>query len=279
MKVISYSLFGAGKPRNENSFDFESYLRGLAINIRMNRLLFPGWKIQLHVDYSTYLAWHLLFDKLPIETVICDDAPLTKAMLWRLHPCFNPEVTHVICRDLDSPPLYKEAQCVQYWVNSDKGAHAITDSVSHTIPMMGGMIGFRPKWFTMRTGFSSWEKMMEGQNYDWNRKGADQEFLNRVIYPCFAQPGDDSITQHYLLGMPNTFLSDWHNTVPDIEIPGVPLEMLEANDVAGHCGSAGFYNPPMFAFLRKHKDKFTDLLAIESQFGSTFFWTVDTTFK
>lgn len=279
MKVISYSLFGAGKPRNANSYDFESYLRGLAINIRMNRLLFPGWKIHLHCDPLTIETWGKLFDQLPITVFMCDPDPLTKAMLWRLHPCFNPEIEYMVCRDLDGPPTYREAQCVQYWVSSGKAAHAITDSISHTVAMMGGMVGFIPKWFTMRTKAQNWHQMINETPYDWNRKGADQDFLNQRVYPCFAQPGDDSITQHYMLGMPNTFLADWHNSVPDIEVPGVPEEMKESNLTAGHIGAAGFYNGPMFSFLRKYKDRFTDLLEVEKQFGSTFFWAQDETFK
>ncbi len=279
MKVISYSLFGAGKERNANSYDFESYLRGLTINIRMARLLFPDWNIHLHVDPTTFEAWGNLFLQLPIKTVVCDEAPLTKAMLWRMHPCFDDTISHIICRDLDGPPLYKDAQCVEYWVNSSKAAHAITDSVSHNIPMLGGMVGFVPAYFTMLTKFSNWDQMINSQSFDWNRKGADQDFLNRVIYPCFAKSGTDSITQHYLLGMPNTFLSDWHNTVPDIQVPGVPEEMRESNMSAGHIGAAGFYQGPIFSFMRKYRDRFEDILAIEQQFGNTFFWTQDGTFK
>lgn len=279
MKVISYSLFGAGKERNPNTFDFETYLRGLMLNLRLNRLLFPDWTVIVHVDTNTFEAWGELFTALPIKVVVNKPEPLTKAMLWRLMPVFNPDYSHVICRDLDSPPTYREAQCVENWMLKQKAAHAITDSISHNIPMMGGMVGFMPEHFGHRTGYSSWNQMLDGCSLDWGRKGTDQDFLNRYLYPKFAQPGDDSITQHYMLGMGNTFLSDYHSEVPDMKMFGVDPALSESNDICGHIGAAGFYQGPMFNFLRKHKDKFTDLLAIEANFGDTFFWTKDSTFK
>ena len=62
-------------------------------------------------------------------------------MLWRLLPIFEYNVERIICRDTDSPLTYREAQMVKEWENSPKVVHAITDSVSHNIPLMGGMIG------------------------------------------------------------------------------------------------------------------------------------------
>lgn len=84
MKAISYALFGFDAERQKDCFDFNSYLRGLTLNIRMARLLYPDWNIVLHVDQNTNNGLKDLFDALPIEVVICEDAPLTKAMLWRL---------------------------------------------------------------------------------------------------------------------------------------------------------------------------------------------------
>ena len=66
MKCVVYSLFGAERPRHESSFDFASYIRGFMVNLRMNRLLFPGWRVYLQTDQATYEAYKLLFDKLDI---------------------------------------------------------------------------------------------------------------------------------------------------------------------------------------------------------------------
>lgn len=271
MNIISYSLFGFNKERNESCFDFNTYLRGLLINIRLNRLLFPDFTIRLHTDTNTFEGFKDLFKSLPIEIVLCDSAPLTLAMLWRMKPCFDNSVSVVLCRDLDSPPTYREAQAVKYWMDKDKAAHAITDSVSHDVPMLGGMIGFKANYFKQYTGFESWEAMVN-TGMDWTQKGTDQTFLTQRIYPCFAKHGVDSITQHYVLGMPNSFLSDCHNHIQDVELS---LGYKESNDVCGHIGSAGFYEPPMLRLIKKTWDKFSDLNAIEKKYPNIFYWVND----
>lgn len=272
-KVISYSLFGYDRERQESCFDFNSYLRGLMINIRMNRLIFPEWKIVLQTDKNTYEAWKDLFDKLDlIIEVHQNNVPLTLAMLWRLRPCFNLDYTHVLCRDLDSVATYREAQAVKYWINRDKAAHAITDSVSHDTPLLGGMIGFRPQYFMETVGARSWKELIDKRNnYDWTKKGSDQTFLRDIVYPCFARHGWDSITQHYVLGMPNSFLSDCHNKIQDMELD-IPFEYKESNEVCGHIGSAGYYNGQMSRFINKYKDKFEDLIEIEKDYPDLFSW-------
>jgi len=163
MKCISYALFGYNKEQQANCFSFDSYLRGLCINLRMNRLLYPDWEIVLNLDQSTYDGFKDLFDRLPISVRIHEPAPLCKAMLWRMKPIFEMEnghwkYSHVLCRDLDSPATYREVQAVNYWMMRDKALHAITDSVSHDIPLMGGMIGVIPKYFT-HSG-NTWEAML-----------------------------------------------------------------------------------------------------------------------
>ena len=271
--AISYSLFGFDRERHESCFDFNSYLRSLMINIRMARLIYPDWDIILQTDQNTYNGFKPLFDSLPIKLEVHqNNVPLTLAMLWRLRPCFDLNYTHVICRDLDSPLTYRECQAVEYWINRDKAAHAITDSVSHDVPMLGGMIGFRPQYFRDKVGANTWAELINKRGgYDWTKKGSDQTFLRDVVYPCFAQHGRDSITQHYVLGMSNSFLSDYHNKIQDLELP-LPYEYKESNNTCGHIGAAGFYETAMFKFLRKYWNQFDDLLAIEKQYSNIFYW-------
>ncbi len=283
MNAISYSIFGSPHTRLENCFDFHSYMRGLMINLRLNRLIFPGWDTVIHVNRTTqYLDFFVELNKLPnVRVMFCEDAPLCKAMLWRLHPIFEIRAnawkySHVICRDVDSPTMYKDAQCVAQWIRHGKSVHAITDSVSHTIPMMGGMVGFKPDSFTSIMNVKTWEELMRvGSTYsfDFNRKGTDQDFLNRVIYPLVAQPGRDSITQHYMLGMGNTFLSDYHNRVPD-EPLAISDEMKESNQIAGHIGASGYYEGETFRFLWKFNEQFKDIIEVEQMHKEIFFWPV-----
>ena len=277
MKAISYSLFGYDKARQENCFDFNSYLRGLMISIRMNRLVYPDWEIVLNVDKPTYEKFHELLNNIGIEVYINEPTDLCKMMLWRLKPVYltikdKPKYSHVICRDLDSPCTTKEAKCVQYWVNKGSAVHAITDSVSHNIPMLGGMIGINTKLWTLRMPHS-WNELLElDTTIDYTIKGSDQTFLNNCVYQHWARKGSESITQHYLLGMANTFLNDYHNEVPEYIDLSLPYEREESRQVAGHIGASGWYETAMFKFLRKYWDEFEDLSEQERKFSNIFYW-------
>lgn len=291
-KAISYALFGSQDHRVESCFDFYSYKRSLLINIRMNRLLYPDWEIIVHTDLNDDVL-NRLHEQQIIRVVKCNPAPLCKAMLWRMKPIFEQGVndgrryTHVICRDLDSPPTYREVQAVTYWVDSDKSVHAITDSISHDVPLLGGMIGFVPKYFVMRTGWNSWEEMIgQGSGNMWEQKGADQTFLSRNVYPLFANKGSESIVQHYFNGYSNTFLSEFHTCTcpptaghrsdcPNDYPINLPEEMRDSNSVAGHIGASGFYEGAMFKFLRRYSDNFEDLQEIEKDYTNIFYWAVD----
>lgn len=289
MKIISYSLFGYDKESAANCFDFNSYLRGLMINIRLQQLLMPDWKIRLHVDKSTYLGFERMFELLNfnyaiIEVVICDDAPLTKAMLWRMKPAFDHTVERFICRDIEAPLMYKDVQAITQWCNSTKAAHAITASESHNIPMMGGMIGFVQEYFQSRTGFPSWDDMVNSQ-IGYETKGADQDLLNKFIYPKYANGGDSSIMQHYFKGMYNTYLDGFltcqcpqiGSHLEDCKLNiklDLPDEYRETDNLCGHIGAAGWYESTTFAFLKNYPSKFVAIRQIESLHPNIFNWGI-----
>jgi hypothetical protein len=284
MNAIAYALFGYGTERQAGNFDFHSYLRGFLMNIRLNRCLFPGWENVLETDKNTFMGHQALFEQLNnlegIRIVVNEPEPLTKAMLWRLKPVFEYNLyDYVLCRDLDSPTSYREAQAVQDWINGGKAAHAITDSISHGIPMLGGMIGFRTGLWPVRSRYQHWAEMFYGVEIDFSVKGADQTFLNKYVYPKFGSVNDSSICQHYCLGMPNTFLDGYKNHIPDIAIDGVPEEMRDANDTCSHIGQSGHLLPPTFKFLKRYQDKFTDILEVEKQFPDIAYWVKDGTFN
>lgn len=285
MKVIAYSLFGFNEARKDNCFVFGDYLRGLHVNIRLARVLYPDWKIILYTDTNTFEGLKDILTRLPIIVEVCDGAELTKAMLWRLKPCFNIEYTHVLCRDLDSPLTYREAQAVKQWVDSPKAAHAITDSVSHNLEMLGGMIGFKVRHFKEYTGLSSWENMVE-RGGGYSVKGADQTLINNIIYPCFTKRGKDSIMQHYFLGMRNTYIDGYltcicraddktyHNENCPLNIPlDIPDEFKATNDLCGHIGAAGYNSAPMSSFIHKYRGLFADLNEIEIEHKEIYYWT------
>ena len=302
MRCVSYAIFGVGREQEANSFSCASYIRGLSINLRVNRLLYPEWINVIHTDKATYDAYALYFEGIKsdkCEVVICKDAPLCLAMLWRLKPVLERtwdsvaqgftdwKYTHVICRDTDSPATYREAQAVEQWIAADKTCHAITDSVSHTLPMMGGMIGFRPAYISERIATADWDELMSRKGgIDFNYKGSDQDFLNREIYPRVARQGNDSITQHYFSGVSNTFLSDFHtctcpppsghaDNCPNNYKIDLPDELKESNAICGHVGSAGAYTSVLERFLKKYRGMFDDLYIAEGHYPQIFYWVQD----
>lgn len=294
MKAIAYSLFGYGADRVESCFDFNAYLRGLMINLRFNRLLFPDWQTVLETDWNTYNAFESLFKPLEDKNILIieknkNGAKLCEAMLWRMKPIFKRSkagelnYTHVLCRDLDSPATYREVQAVDVWMSHDKAMHAITDSISHDVPLLGGMIGAVTRHFISKTGIKDFNDLMAMCRIDLSTKGADQVFLNSIIYPLVAEKGTDSITQHYFNGYGRTFLSDWHTCpchppqghaqdCPNNVHVNLPEYLKETNEMCGHIGASGGYMPKVERFIHTHKDKFEDLIRIESEYKNIFYW-------
>ena len=300
MKAIVYSLFGYDREKPDNCFSFDSYLIGLMLSIRFNRLVYPEWQTVLETEKATYAAFEPLFHYLKERGILrielnTNGAKLCEAMLWRMKPVFwtnafgKWEFSHVLCRDLDSLSTYRDAQAVQTWVTNDKAVHAITDSVSHDVPMLGGMIGFRPDHFTAKANIKSFTELMNkcnGNGIELSIKGSDQTFLNGIIYPLIAEKGTDAITQHYFKGHGKTWLSDFHTCncwidqcavghkdgCPlNIQL-GLPDEMRETNEISQHLGASGWNQPQAMRLIEKHKDKFQDLLQIEKDYSHIFYW-------
>jgi hypothetical protein len=270
MKYISYSLFGFGEKTPDNCFEFNSYLRGFWLNVRLAKVLYPNWKIHLCTDHATFNHFKDLFDEMKefgITIKVLEKKPLCLSMLWRLMPIFDEDCEKILCRDTDSPLTYREAQMVCEWEQSGKTIHAITDSVSHNVAMMGGMIGLT-KNFT--NNFNSFDSILE--NRDYNVKGSDQDTLNNKIYPCYSHPGNDSILQHYILGMPNTYLSGYKNSYDNIPLENVSDIYVKTNDTCGHIGAAGYYEAPTIKFLMgydENKDLYKNL---EKKYNNIFYW-------
>jgi hypothetical protein len=150
-------------------------------------------------------------------------------------------------------------------------AHSICDSISHTIPIMGGMCGFMSGPFRERMGVKSFDELLAlSQGIDFSRKGADQDFLNRYVLPKVA----DSITEHFVLGHPQTFRGDCHNFIHDIDLKeiGVPDELKETNGYGFHIGASGMQTDAVVKFLTKYGKDNEHWDNIESQYPEVFYW-------
>jgi len=290
MKAVSYSLFGWGRDKHRDCFDFISFLRSMHVCLRFNRIIYPGWEVVVNIDDVTYnspykkiFQWHE--KKGFIRFNICpDNEKLCKAMLWRLKTVFemdgsNWKYSHIICRDLDSISTYREAQMVQEWINEDKALHCITDSISHTIPLMGGLVGFRPGYVNdiMRITDDpgkAWIHLMDMANdIDYSRKGADQDFMNRIMYPKLCQ----SSTDHFIKGMPHNLVegNGRHYSVNESIDIGVDPKYKTTNLFCGHAGASGFYEFPTMKFLYYEdpfKEEYEELETMK-EFDKIFYWS------
>lgn len=273
--VISFSLFGYDTERAHGCFDFNSYFRYLSLNLRMKDLIYPDWVVNIVLDEPTYNSvykhffdYHKAHDKLRFQVV--PKQQLCKMMLQRMSPCFLDWCDRFICRDLDSLFSYREAQAVEYWVNSGRVANAITDSISHTIPLMGGMIGFQAKDLRERLKIDSFEGLLSyATEIDYSGKGADQTFLNKVIMPRVA----DSIVENYILGMPNSFREQCFNYIHDIPL-SIPVELKDSNSLIVHIGQSGYAIEPVLLFfdkfLTQEQKNYHD--KVEREYKQIFYW-------
>lgn len=283
MRAISYAVFGVGKETPDGCFVVESYIRGFAINVIINRILYPEWVNVLNIDHDTYNKYQSIFDffeaKGLVNIIFHDGSePLCKKMLWRMYPVFETgadgwKYDHVICRDADSVGTFREAQAVTQWIQEDKAIHCITDSISHNIPMMGGMIGLRPRYVTDNalTGAKTWQQMLDlAPDIKYNRKGSDQDFLNRAIYPKCA----NSATEHFVLGMVHNLAegNGRHYSIPDIDVPGVSREYITLNDLGGHIGCSGYYETPAIKFFTTQDPFREEYKGMQRQYPQVFFW-------
>lgn len=276
MKAISYSIFSSG---HKDSFPFRTYLRGLHINIRLNKLLYPDWVNVIETTTSTYNDFKPFFDFHTSKGAVIEfnePSPLCEAMLWRLKPVFHTnkyqtwKYDHVICRDTDAIPTYREAQAVAKWIEEDTCIHSITDSASHTIPLMGGMIGIRPRYFSERMQSNSWVELMSNARYDFNRKGSDQDFLNDYCWPRVSRYESSSFTAHWIKGLTGSNSNRQYNYIQDLDI-GIPQALKEINHACGHIGSAGYYDVTLLNFLKNH-DSNSVFEDIEKQYPEIFYW-------
>jgi hypothetical protein len=223
MNVISYSLF-----KGHESDIFRFYLMGVNYNIRMSKLIYPDWRLIIHVSPDV-MDKHSSFCDMYEEYIQPMDynPQRCEGMLWRLKPIYNDGVDRVICRDLDSLVTYRESMSVGRWISSGKVAHGMNDNPAHGgMPLMGGMCGFKANEF--RRLYPRWDDLVTG---DLTAHGSDQSLLMRAVYPKVS----DSI---YFDREP----AHYNYT-----------GLAESDLCVRHIGSAGFNEMEVVRFLNKYE--------------------------
>jgi len=276
-KCVSLSLFGFGQ-EDKDCHSFRSFLQFFSVNLRAYKFLFPDYDIVLYIDADSYKSHILYFGeihKLDFVKIwiMAEKEDLCKSMLWRLYPVFHYDYT--ICRDIDSLPTLKDWRCVEKWIQDGTKAHAISDSISHTIPLMGGMIGFKKYAFP--------NHILQNPKFDFKRKGSDQDFLNQLVLPYV----NDSLSEFRFLGispMPNNhFAHDVGRFSTD----------TDCDKLVNHIGQGGYHLEETFneilnrkyqgalnyyvrtPFLTKEVAELNEfLLESEKLYPETFYWTL-----
>ena len=186
-KVISVSIFDGMSKRNIDNF----YWAALIHVVRGYLTIFPDWELWIYHDSSLYDAIYgsvlLTLEERGLVklTYVKENELLCKAMMWRLRPIFDDSVDYVLCRDVDHVPTGRERAIVDAFVSSDKIALGINDAWAHTIPLMGGMVGFKTKELKKRLQANSLDELLNRHKsrFAFERHGTDQHFLMNVVWP------------------------------------------------------------------------------------------------
>ncbi len=274
MNVISYSLFGA-RELTFNKWLFNAYVTGFYWNVRMNKLLFPGWRTHVEIDSGTYSLYDTLINGLHefygISFGINPVSPLCKSMLWRMKPCFWDDADYVFCRDADALTSYREGEMMNHFIylaqrDPEIHIHSVTDNKSHTLPIMGGMCGFDAKF--IKEKFVSWDGFVGGESL--TERGSDQDFLMKKIH----RPYSHNFMGHYLKG----YLGRGEKVCDHIPIrelmPEVKQELWESNLCSCFMGSAGVNNMETIRFFQRFSEDTEFEKDIALRYKEIFYWLI-----
>lgn len=130
-KIISFSLWGSR----------DIYLHGALVNAKQTAEYFPGWSVRIyHDDTVPHATLDALATWKHITLIKVTDG--SYGMFWRFAPLFEEAI--VLVRDLDSRITWRDVQCVDEWLATDKKLHVIRDHDEHyKVPILGGLFGVR----------------------------------------------------------------------------------------------------------------------------------------
>ena len=144
-KVVAFSFYG-----NPNSTQVQErrYFKGIKANLNLIPKYYPGWVLRLYYDLPKD---HFLMTELcdlachdsNIDLCYVQNIPMLGnvskvfPMNWRFFPMLDPQVSHMVSRDLDSLINDREVAAVQEWLRSDKAFHFMRDHPAHGTEILG----------------------------------------------------------------------------------------------------------------------------------------------
>jgi hypothetical protein len=259
VKVYSTSLFGEG----------DKYAQYLPAFVIAACNLFPrkeGWQIRIHTDdkfLETKMGAVLLclFGSELVEMRVREPAPLTKAMLWRMAPVWEPWVTHVFCRDIDAPPMPRDRVVCEQFIKSQAAIGTCHDNEAH-VGVMGGLCHFDTQRFIAQTGIKSLDELYRRYSWmKWGQHGVDQDALNKLV----SETPNLTLLEHryagWREGRPGTTDREagiykcqaWSTRTPDAShLTGSAAPLADA--LGAHLGCAGYDHQKAMAFWEEHGD-------------------------
>jgi len=154
------------------------YTMGAIHNVLQIRKYYPGWIARYYVEegYATNITDILHSLGGEIAFIPKSLSSRITGLFWRFLAAEDPEVQIMVCRDTDCRLSKREALAVKEWLESGLPFHIMRDHPWHNFPIMGGMWGCRyPALANIR-------RMLLNYGVE-SHKGADQEFLARIVYP------------------------------------------------------------------------------------------------
>lgn len=224
---------------------FVNYLRSL---VRNHWAVWSDWKLWIHHDekareFPYWKCIEKMADRGLLRIFYMGEAKkLCEAMLWRMIPCWNTDVSRVLCRDLDSLSTPRERRAVDKWISSEKAVSALHDSESHSsTALMGGLVGFKSEWVREHWNtylYLIWKAKAHG--IDLTYHGSDQNLLNTEVLPYALAEGQLLSEDRLSLG-PKGHILDALGT---------------------HCGGA-MHVDPVVHWFKEHRDYCPKLDVIE----------------
>jgi hypothetical protein len=154
------------------------YWIGAVRNIEQVRNYFPGWICRFYIDNSCDEKLIKTIKGDNVEVVLVDSKDSFHGMFWRFWASEEEDTDVFLSRDCDSRFSDREVAAIKEWLSSNKDFHIMRDHPYHGVPILGGMWGCR-NGLMKEIGLS---KLIE-QWGKYERKGIDQEFLGKFVYP------------------------------------------------------------------------------------------------